>query len=77
MTKAPTPTEKSKKQRDKKKNNNNNKTKRPKGPHNMHLSTMCYLFDGSARVTIFVYWSAKKTANLVEDVEILLPVNFR
>ena len=34
--------------------------KRPKGPHKVHLSTMCYLFDGSARVTIFVYWSAKK-----------------
>ena len=36
--------------------------KRPKGPHNVHLSTMCYLFDGSARVAIFVYWSAKKNA---------------
>ena len=35
--------------------------KRPKGPHNVHLSTMCYLFDRSARVTIFVYWLAKKT----------------
>ena len=34
--------------------------KRPKGTHNVHLSTMCYLFDGSARVVIFVYWSAKK-----------------
>ena len=29
--------------------------KRPKGPHNMYLSTMCYLFDGSVRVAIFVY----------------------
>ena len=34
--------------------------KRPKGPHNMHLSTMCQLFDGMARVAIFVYWSAEK-----------------
>ena len=28
--------------------------------HNVHLTTMCYLFDGSAGVAIFVYWSAKK-----------------
>ena len=43
----------------------------------MHLCTMCYLFDESVRVAIFVYWSAKKNANLAEDVEILIPVNFR
>ena len=31
------------------------RNKRPKGPHNVHLSTMCYLFDGSAKVAIFVF----------------------
>ena len=35
--------------------------KRSKGPHNVNMSTMCHLFDGSARVAIFVYWSARKT----------------
>ena len=91
----------------------------------MHLSTMCHLFEESAKADIFVYWSARKTQtrkkmlrscflstfakfrsevleekskmsqpirgqgghlvfpigpknkNLVEDVEILLPVKFR
>ena len=99
--------------------------KRPKGPHIVHLSTMCHLFEESAKADIFVYWSARKTqtrkrmlrscflssfvefrsavseekskmsqpirgqgghlvfpigpknTNLVEDVEILLPVKFR
>ena len=99
--------------------------KRPKGPHIVHLSTMCQLFDRSARAEIFVYsstWKTKtwyktlrscflssflefrsavsekkskisqpirgqdghlvspigpKNTNLVEDVEILLPVKFR
>ena len=98
--------------------------KRPKGPHIVHLSTMCHLFEESAKADIFVYWSARKTqtqkrmlrscflssfvefrsavleekskmsqpisgqrdhlvfpigpknTNLVEDVEILLPVKF-
>ena len=35
--------------------------KRPKGPHIVHLSTMCHLFDRSARAEIFVYSSAWKT----------------
>ena len=48
-----------------------------KGSHIVHLSTMCHLFDGSARVAIFVYWSSLTNTNLVEDVDILLSVNFR
>ena len=32
--------------------------KRPKGPHIVHLSTMCHLFYRSARAAIFVYTSA-------------------
>ena len=36
---------------------------------------MCHLFDRSARAVIFIYSSDKKT-QLVEDVEILLPVKF-
>ena len=51
--------------------------KRPKGPHIVHLSTMCHLFEKSAKAYIFVYWSAQKTQNFVEDIEILLPVKFR
>ena len=35
--------------------------KRPKGPHIVHLSTMCHLFDRSARVVIFINSSAWKT----------------
>ena len=102
-----------------------NLNKRPKGPHIVHLSTMCHLFEESAKADIFVYWSARKTqtrkrmlrscflssfvefrsavleekskmsqqirgqgghlvfpigpknTNLVEEVEILLPVKFR
>ena len=71
--------------------------KRPKGPHIVHLSTMCHLFEESARATIFVSFSEEKSkmcqlirgqcghlvfpirqknTNLVEDVEILLPVKF-
>ena len=94
-------------------------------PHIVHLSTMCHLFEESAKADIFVYWSARKTqtrkrmlrssflssfvefpstvleekskmsqpirgqgshlvfpigpknTNLVEAVEILLPVKFR
>ena len=38
-----------------------NSNKRPKGPHIMHLSTMCHLFDRSARTAIFVNRSALKT----------------
>ena len=50
--------------------------KRPKGPHNVHLSTKCNHLDGLVRSAIFVYLSARKNANLVEDIEILLPVKF-
>ena len=35
--------------------------KRPKGPHIVHLSTMCNLFEESAKADIFVNWSARKT----------------
>ena len=38
--------------------------KRPKGPHIVHLSTMCHLFEKSVKVDIFVYWSARKTQTL-------------
>ena len=38
--------------------------KRPKGPHIMHLSTMCHLFEESAKVDIYVYWSARKKTKL-------------
>ena len=99
--------------------------KRPKGPHIVHLSTMCHLFEKLAKADIYDYWSAGKTqtlkstmrssflssfikfrsgvseeklkmsqpirgkgghlvfpigpknTNLVEDVEILLPIKFR
>ena len=99
--------------------------KRPKGPHIVHLSTMCHLFGGLAWAAILFFRSARKTqtwlrtlrscslssfvkfrsavseekskmsqpirgqgghlvfligpknTNLVEDVEILLPVKFR
>ena len=35
--------------------------KRPKGPHIVHLSTICHLFEESAKANIFVYWLARKT----------------
>ena len=47
-----------------------------RAPHIVHLSTMCRLFDRSARTENSVYSSAWKT-NLEEDIEILLPVEFR
>ena len=34
---------------------NNFLNKRPEGPHILHLSTMCHLFDGLARMAILVY----------------------
>ena len=34
---------------------NNFLNKRPKGLHIVHLSTMCHLFGGSARMAILVY----------------------
>ena len=37
---------------------------------------MCHLFEESARAAIFVFWSTRKNTNLVEDIEILLPVKF-
>ena len=50
--------------------------KKPEGQHIVHLGTMNHLFNGSAKTAILDYWSARKTTNLVADVEILLPVNF-
>ena len=50
--------------------------KRPKGSHIVHLSTICHLFKESARATNFCLLIGPKNTNLVEDVEILLPVNF-
>ena len=35
--------------------------KRPKGPHIVHLSTMCHLFDGLARAAILFFRLAQKT----------------
>ena len=46
-------------------------------PHIVHLSTICNLFEESAKADIFVYLLAQKNTNLVEHVEILLPVKFR
>ena len=40
--------------------------KRPKGPHIVHLSTMCHLFGGLARAAILFFRSAQKNSNLVE-----------
>ena len=31
------------------------RNKRPKGPHIVHLSTMCHLFDGLARAAILFF----------------------
>ena len=59
--------EKKKKKKKKKKEKYN---KRPKGPHIVHLSTMCHLFGGLARVAIFFFSIIPKNTNLVEDVEI-------
>ena len=38
-----------------------NDNKRPKGPHIVHMSTMCHLFDRLARVAILFFRSAQKT----------------
>ena len=50
----------------------NYKTRGPNG----HISCTWVQFDRSARAAIFVYWSAQKNINLLEDAEILLPVKF-
>ena len=51
--------------------------KRPIGPHILHLSTMCHLFEESARAANFFFLLiCPKNTNLVEDVDILLPVKF-
>ena len=52
------------------------KNKRPKGPHIVHLSTMCHLFEESARTGHFCFLIGPKNTNLVDDIEILLPVKF-
>ena len=43
----------------------------------MHLSTMCHLFEESAKADIFALLIGPQNTNLVEDFEILLPVKFR
>ena len=49
--------------------------KRPKGPHIVHLSTMCHLFDRTTKTAIFVW---PENTNLVhKNIEILLSVKFR
>ena len=50
--------------------------KRSKGPHNVHLSTMCHLFEVLARVALFCLPIGPKNTNLVGEVGILLPVRF-
>ena len=47
--------------------------KRPKGPHIVHLSTMCHLFDRNQGSNFCILINPKNT-NLVEDIEILLSV---
>ena len=51
--------------------------KRPKGPHHVHLSTMCHLFLWICQDGHFYLLFGPKNTNLVEDVEILLPIKFR
>ena len=51
--------------------------KRPKGPHIVHLSTMCHLFWGIGQGGHFCLLIGPKNTNSEEDVEILLPVKFR
>ena len=46
----------------------NSYNKRPKGPHIVHLSTICHHF---------CLLIGPENTKLVEDVEILLPVKFR
>ena len=50
--------------------------KRHKGPHIVHLSTMCNLFWGIGQSSHLVFAISLKNTNLVEDVEISLPVKF-
>ena len=54
-----------------------NENKRPKGPHNVRLSTMCHLFWRIGQGCYFYLLFDPINTNLVEDVEILLPVKFR
>ena len=55
----------------------NASNKRPKGPHIVHLSTMCQLFWQISQGRNFCLLIGLKNTHLVEDVEILLPVKFR
>ena len=50
--------------------------KRPKGPHIVHLSTMCHLFWEICQGGHFCLLIGPNNTNMVEDVEILLPVKF-
>ena len=52
--------------------------KRPKGPHNVHLSTMCHLFWRIGQGGHFYLLFGPKNTNLmIEDVEILFPIKSR
>ena len=55
---------------------NGTKNKRPKGPYNVHLSTMCHLLWWIGQGGNFYSLFGPKNTNLVEDVKILLPVKF-
>ena len=59
------------------KHGNYTKNKRPKGPHIVHLSTMCHLLWWIGQDGHFYSLFGPKNTNLVEDVKILLPVKFR
>ena len=49
--------------------NKDKQNKRPKGPHIVHLSTMCHLMNRLARAAILFFPIGMKNTNLVEDVE--------
>ena len=50
--------------------------KRPKSPHIVHLSTMCNLFEISARAATLLFPIGPKNTDFLENVEISLPVKF-
>ena len=50
----------------------NPENKRPKGPHIMHLSTICHLLTDWPGWPSFVFPIGPKNTNLVEDIEIFL-----
>ena len=51
--------------------------KRPKGPHNVHLNTMCnILMESDWPGRPFLYINRPEKTDLEEDIKILLPVKF-